>query len=113
MSLYFFTLFYIILILTSIIGFSYIFLSLQNRFFKSKNCFDILVISPISGHIDDIEMHIRKIRHLYFDRNPIILFVDFGLDDETKYICNKLIFEFDNCMLCDYNNLNFFLNNLF
>ena len=105
---------FLTLILFSVsIGIIYLFNFLQYCLLSSKDYEQIysnFVLIPISGHIDDIELLARKYSTKYkingCFKGTKIVFIDSGLDEETKNICERFCDNKDNFTLC--NKLEFY-----
>ncbi len=71
---------------------------------EEKGCEEIIL--PLKGHIDDIEMMLRKKANeiLWNDKNQNIICLDCGMDEETKKICKLMSNDYKFIYLKDNKN---------
>ena len=83
------------------------FIKLSECFWKSiKNAQSKIIIVPIGGHVDDIEVFIRSLINRTNSSQKLgivenIIIADMGADKETIEICNKLQKQYDFIYLCE------------
>ena len=72
---------------------------------NNKNEYRSLVLIPVSGHIENIELLARKYLAKYkinpYFKKTNIIFVDNGLDNETRQVFSKLQIQNHNFTLCN------------
>lgn len=85
------------------IGFIHIISIFEKWVFKSKIPVNIIIIIPISGHMEEIEMLAREYKAKYKHNEKVnLLFLDMGMDKETRNICELFCADHTDIMLCDY-----------
>ncbi len=106
---------FVIIVFLSSLGLLYFFNFLQHFILNTKTIHYKsygFVLIPISGHLEDVEFLIRK--HLLKNKNinqyEDVIFLDVGLDGETKKILNK-IYKSYNFTLCENNEVYDILRN--
>ena len=83
------------------------FIKLSELFWRSiKNAQSKIIIIPIGGHVDDIEVFIRSLinrtnKSNKFNEIENIIIADMGADKETLDICNKLQKQYNFIYLCE------------
>ena len=86
-----------------IIGFIHIFSMFEKWVLKSKIPTNIIIIIPISGHVEEMEMLAREYKAKYKHNEKVsLLFLDMGMDKETRNICELFCADHTDIMLCDY-----------
>ena len=106
---------FVIIIFFSSLGLLYFFNFLQYFMFNTKHsCTKSygFILVPIAGHLEDVEFLIRK--YLLKNKNIMqyedVIFLDVGLDYETKKILNK-IYKSYNFTLCENTEIYDILKN--
>ncbi len=103
--------YFIIYIFLASFGILYLLNFLQYIFLKDKKgvkrCYNVTII-PISGHVEDVEYLVRKNlaknnTNNFFKQTDII-FVDYGVDEETKKILNRL-WQAHNFTICEQDKI--------
>ena len=101
----------VIYIFLASFGVLYLFNFLQYIFLKDKKdvkrCYNVTII-PISGHVEDVEYLVRKNlaknnTNNFFKQTDVI-FVDYGVDEETKKILNRL-WQAHNFTICEQDKI--------
>ncbi|MDE5852847.1 MAG: hypothetical protein K2G97_02255 [Oscillospiraceae bacterium] len=93
---------YGILLLAAFIGFIHIFDVIEMWIIRSNQPVNSIVIVPLEGHIDEIEILAREFRSKYRKNdNTSLLFVDVGMDKETRDICETFCGDYSDVLLCD------------
>ena len=111
MSIIFFSTF----LFCSIFGLIYFFNLVQNLLFQNskdfKNNYNLEIIS-LKGHLEDVEFLIRKqmFKNKNLKNKPDLIFLDLGLDSETKKILLKFC-QAHNFKLCEKNEVYDLLKN--
>lgn len=71
---------------------------------KIKSAESKIIIIPVGGHVDDVELFVRSIinksKLIGRDFHSIIL-ANMGADEETKIICTLLSNEYEFVYFCD------------
>ena len=103
--------YFIIYLFLASFGVLYFLNFLQYIFLKDKKdvkrCYNVTII-PISGHVEDVEYLVRKNlaknnTNNFFKQTDVI-FVDYGVDEETKKILNRL-WQAHNFTICEQDKI--------
>ena len=89
-----------------IIGFIHIVSIFEKWVLKSKIPANIIIIIPISGHMEEMEMLAREYKAKYKHNEKVsLLFLDMGMDKETRDICEIFCADNRNFILCYYHQI--------